>query len=315
MSTLTIMRGYPASGKTTLAKKWVAEKQTDNVPRARVSRDDLRETLFAGRGVLDYAQEEHITAIQQDTVRKLLKRGYDVVVDDLNLRRKYAVAWADVAKQQGADFEVWDVETNVDTCVRRDFGRRLRGERIVGMDVIRDIAAKFPIGRWPEITASEPKPTTLEGARAYVPDVGKPPVYIVDLDGTVALKDRAAGARGWHEYDRVGEDLPNEPVIDLVARLRATGAGIVFLSGRKESCRDQTRKWLIHHMEWWTINAPLFMRTDGDNRDDSIVKLEIFDTHIRDQYQVLGCIDDRDRVVAMWRSLGLTCFQVAPGDF
>jgi hypothetical protein len=26
-------------------------------------------------------------------------------------------------------------------------------------------------------------------------------------------------------------------------------------------------------------------------------------------------LDDRDQVVTMWRGLGLTCLQVAPGDF
>ena len=31
--------------------------------------------------------------------------------------------------------------------------------------------------------------------------------------------------------------------------------------------------------------------------------------------QVLCVFDDRDKVVQMWRDMGLTCMQVAPGNF
>jgi len=57
------------------------------------------------------------------------------------------------------------------------------------------------------------------------------------------------------------------------------------------------------------------MRPTGDNRKDAIVKREIFDREIRDRYRILFVLDDRNQVVDMWRELGLTCLQVAPGDF
>jgi hypothetical protein len=31
--------------------------------------------------------------------------------------------------------------------------------------------------------------------------------------------------------------------------------------------------------------------------------------------RLVAVFDDRDKVVAMWRSMGVPCFQVAPGDF
>ena len=37
--------------------------------------------------------------------------------------------------------------------------------------------------------------------------------------------------------------------------------------------------------------------------------------HNFDIGNVLGVFEDRDRVVKMWRDLGITCFQVAEGDF
>ena len=57
------------------------------------------------------------------------------------------------------------------------------------------------------------------------------------------------------------------------------------------------------------------MRSTGDHRNDAIVKQELYEQEIAGKYNVDFCVDDRDRVVDLWRSLGLTCFQVAEGWF
>ena len=57
------------------------------------------------------------------------------------------------------------------------------------------------------------------------------------------------------------------------------------------------------------------MRPKGDNRPDTEVKREIYEREIRDKYNVLLVIDDRNSVVQQWREMGLPCFQVAEGDF
>jgi adenylate cyclase class IV len=57
------------------------------------------------------------------------------------------------------------------------------------------------------------------------------------------------------------------------------------------------------------------MRKTGDNRPDNIVKKEIFDSNIKNNYYIEFVLDDRNKVVKMWRELGLTCLQVADGNF
>lgn len=57
------------------------------------------------------------------------------------------------------------------------------------------------------------------------------------------------------------------------------------------------------------------MRPDGDHRPDYVIKREIYEREIKDKYDVIGVFEDRQRCVDMWRALGLTCFQVAPGDY
>lgn len=130
---------------------------------------------------------------------------------------------------------------------------------------------------------------------------------ICDLDGTIALM----GDRGPFEWDRVSEDTPNAVVIDLMRRY-STDHAVIIVSGRSEDCRVQTIRWLRQH------EVPclfLLMRKSNDYRKDAVVKQELYEEHIKCDYDVAFCLDDRNQSVEFWRSLGLVCFQVAPGDF
>ena len=57
------------------------------------------------------------------------------------------------------------------------------------------------------------------------------------------------------------------------------------------------------------------MRKNNDFRGDEIIKKEIYIEKIKDKYNILFVLDDRQKVVNMWRDLNLTCLQVANGDF
>lgn len=102
-------------------------------------------------------------------------------------------------------------------------------------------------------------------------------------------------------------------VINVVRAMAMAGHRVVFLSGRTAGCRDATDTWLRTHV-LPTFEA-LHMRAVGDFRKDSIVKAELFDAHVRDDYDVACVLDDRKQVVEMWRAMGLTVLQVAEGDF
>jgi hypothetical protein len=138
--------------------------------------------------------------------------------------------------------------------------------------------------------------------------------WLCDIDGTVAINT----GRSPYDWSAVSGDAPNEPVITVVRALAARTT-IVFMSGRMEQCRTLTRQWLHTHVcdEGTDLckMSPLLMREDGDTRPDQVVKRELYKRHVRSHYEVEGVLDDRSRVVRMWRELGLTCLQVAPGDF
>jgi hypothetical protein len=88
---------------------------------------------------------------------------------------------------------------------------------------------------------------------------------------------------------------------------------LIFCSGRPERMRHATAEWLQEHLGL-TAQA-LYMRGDDDRRADDIVKRELLARMREDRFNPELAIDDRRRVVDMWRSEGLVCAQVAEGDF
>ena len=137
----------------------------------------------------------------------------------------------------------------------------------------------------------------------------KPSAVLVDIDGTLALiKDRNP-----YSHQGVLKDHPNAPVIAVVRALSAAGHAIVLVSGRSELAREDTEVWLRRHLGG-EFHGP-FMRAHGDDRKDAVIKRELYERHVKPHLEVLCVLDDRDQVVHMWRGLGLTCLQVAPGDF
>lgn len=139
---------------------------------------------------------------------------------------------------------------------------------------------------------------------------GKLQIVIVDIDGTLAIHN----GRSPYEFFKLDTDLPNQPVIEVVRALHDAGYGIIYLSGREEKYRVQTARWLATHVVV-PANISLLMRLTGDYRADDVIKREIYYHYIEPYYGVLCVLDDRNRVVEMWRKLGLTVLQVADGDF
>lgn len=145
------------------------------------------------------------------------------------------------------------------------------------------------------------------------------PAIIIDLDGTLCdVSHRTHFVKttppNWPAFfDACVDDTPNPAVAALVEMANERGHTILYVSGRPETHRTQTEAWLESH--GLACYAALLMRPAGDYRQDAIVKRELYDQHISGRYAILFTVDDRSVVVAMWRALGLTCFQVAEGDF
>lgn len=145
------------------------------------------------------------------------------------------------------------------------------------------------------------------------------PLYIFDLDGTLALIDHrrhfVADRKNqrWDDFYRACvDDKPNAQVITLYLWLIPNADTYIF-SGRSNSVRTETEAWLLTYR---CLPDLLKMRRQGDNTPDEILKKRWYEELPSCDKGRLVCIfDDRQKVVDMWRSLGLTCLQVAKGDF
>lgn len=159
--------------------------------------------------------------------------------------------------------------------------------------------------------------------------------YIFDIDGTLAdcsqrlhfilpPKEDISGdidldkiAPDWDAfYKDCVNDKPIAPTIELLRALQEYGAKIIYVTGRPCKYMNETIQWLKKYTEQ-PVRC-LYMRKNDDHRPDYIVKKEIYETQIKPNLKneyIAGVFEDRKQCVDMWRSLGLTCYQVADGNY
>ncbi|WP_164979879.1 NIF family HAD-type phosphatase [Aeromonas veronii] len=143
---------------------------------------------------------------------------------------------------------------------------------------------------------------------------------VFDIDGTLAIMDhrreklQSGGRKNWDAFFKaMDEDQLNTPIKELYDLfLDSQKYKIVIVSGRPERYKKITESWLENNKIYYEC---LYMRKDGDRRNDSEVKQDILTHLTRDGYKIIFAIDDRDSVVDMWRQNGITCLQCARGDF
>lgn len=154
--------------------------------------------------------------------------------------------------------------------------------------------------------------------------MSKKKTIIFDLDGTLALIDKRrelamkSGKMDWDVFfnpANIHLDEPNKPVIELYNACAMQGHPTMIFSGRSDRMRMATLKWLAKELPTPSKDkVAMRMRREGDYTPDDELKRKWFDFYFKKD-EVLFVVDDRDKVVKMWRDMGLTCLQVADGNF
>lgn len=279
-----MMKGLPASGKSTRARELVASGNY-----IRVNRDELRIMLHDNKWS---GRNEDMTVLAEKSIAKqALLNGLNVVVDDCNLNPRNETMWAGIAKEASATFETENIKTPLAECVKRDLVR----EKKVGTHVIVNMALQY--GLYPE------------REKGFV---------LCDLDGTLCdITHRLQYAKGntkdWCKFFAgISEDTLRDSTMGLLAGYATQGHEIIFVSARPEDYREVTEEWLAKHCP--LPYATLIMRKANDKREDSIVKQQILDTYFKGKYPIYRVIDDRPRVIRMWRDNGLEVDDVGSGE-
>lgn len=265
---MIILRGLPASGKSTFAKQFIL----DNPNYARVNRDDLRAMLFGMK--FSSKNEDMVSYVCDLAILEAMIKGRGVVVDETSLNPKRMTQLKKYAADHNYEVEIKEFDKDVELCILHDMTR----PNPVGSKAIMQMYERY-------IAPNE---------RKVQYDPNKRKAIISDIDGTVALIHH----RSPYHTQLCYKDEPNHPIIESLLALKHK---LIFVTGRDEKYRDLTETWLDKYFQ----DYELYMRPDGDKRSDFIVKEDITVNKILTRYNVLLAYDDRPRNSRMYRKLGI----------
>ncbi len=146
----------------------------------------------------------------------------------------------------------------------------------------------------------------------------KQKAILIDLDGTLCdvshrLSHIEKKPKDWDAFHRSClNDKLNIWCAEIIKKFKMDGLAILLITGRDDTYESETRTWLK------TNEVPfdqLFMRPIGNRLSDEVLKAGIYRDFIQEDYNILFVVEDRLRVVRMWRDLGLVCLQCDWGDF
>ena len=205
MKKVILLSGLPGSGKSTYAKKLMKENPHSY---KRVNKDDLRSLLDDGK--YSKGNEKFVLQLRDTIILQALENGKHVIVDDTNLNPIHEENIRKLVKGK-ARVIIENFNVDLKECIERDSKR----DNPVGEKVIMDM-----YDRW-----IKPKELTEK----YFSDVNKPQAVIFDIDGTLAIKDKD---RGYYEWSKVGKDLVNLRVYDILRLYKKAGYKIIIFTGK-----------------------------------------------------------------------------------
>lgn len=302
MAKMFILRGLPASGKSTWSEQFVL----DNPNTIRVNRDEIRMELFGtwypsrdSQGTVGQ-KEAMVTEVQQKRNREALSNGINVINDNTNLNPRFWHETVSLVKEAGAEFELVDFHIDIEEAITRNQNR----ERKVPEDIIRRMAREYisPNGEFHLFPSTYP-----------VKEFRKPDSYreaiIFDMDGTLtdvsSIRHYVAKTekKKYADFDMFHRSAlfcpPNHDVLEFAQQAEQEGFAIIIVTARNERYRDSTQAWLDKHNVTYDN---IFMRPDGDFRKDYVVKSEILE-EIEKHYDVVHAVDDNPQVLQLWEEV------------
>lgn len=321
---LVIMVGTSGSGKSYLASKLF--------PNTRIiSSDNCREhILWHGNPPEGMSSETYWTKMQgvsyqafqmfHREIDQVLGQGQLAVADATSLRPHARNELEQIAARHKVPVSYIVVATPENLCIERDASRKYP----VGMTVI-DKQTKIldqvmsDLSGKNNVTFVTPKNSDLLGIElvssqmnTQVKEEVKKDTILCDLDGTLAdithrlhyVQNRPAN---WDAFFmECTKDVPKPWCVNLLKAMMAQGYKVLIVSARSQVVEKESRKWLddigLSEVEL------VLVRPEGNTTADQLMKKTwLYSSGLKNR--VLFVVDDRQKVVDMWREEGLTCLQ------
>ena len=217
---IIVLQGPPASGKST----WARETAKAGTPYVIVNRDAIR----LARG--DYwipEQENYISDMEEYGVRSAINRNLIPIIDATNLNPKTIKKWEDLAKELNCELEYKKFYIPFKEALERDSNRELS----VGKKVLKNFYTKYFYEEFVKEVGYDDR--FILDQNNYLPNC-----VIIDLDGTVALHQ----GRLPYDWDKISSDKCDTRMKKLIEQFNYQSIKIIFLTGRPESAREETKK-------------------------------------------------------------------------
>jgi len=332
---MLILQGISGSGKSTYAKELAAQDPDWRI----VSRDAIREQIVGGKeqlskyfeqGLDGWGIEREVTKREHLAIATALAAGKKVIIDNTDLNKEYVVAFCGILTDifpldDANNIELKRLDVSLEEAKERI---KSRGAPFVSDSVLQNQYKRLQSCTWTigdcydEMLRLDTRTWFLPPfeVEPYQPDKTKPKAVLCDLDGTLAhralLKTPKFHYRSFFSSAECITDEPDALVAYVMRGLAAQGIEPIFVSGRKEDAREQSEAF-IRGVFGPDFKFTLLMRDPKIDRNeknhdagDDVVKYRLFNEYIRENYDVIGAIDDRKRVVALWEALGLKVLNV-----
>ena len=132
MNELLILRGIPASGKSTFAKKFIEKNKYWLI----ISRDSIRD-MFGHYWLPE--RENLVKECEFSMIKLCLNNKWNVVVDDTNLNSKTFQELQDLANECNARVIVKDFEISLEEALERNRNR----EKVLPDEVIKGFYERY----------------------------------------------------------------------------------------------------------------------------------------------------------------------------
>lgn len=293
---LYLYRGIQGSGKTTAALAWVKE---DPINRVRINNDDIR-NMLGKYWVVE--REPLVSEMKQYLTQAAMDRGYDIVIDNMNLNPHEVKFWEKVVELNNEDpdgykyeIEFKDFFIPLEECIRRDAMR----PNPIGEKVIRETWKRYK--HFIQTSEVEKYVNNL-----IKEDESKPWCVVVDMDSTLCFNTTKRPWFGEGSTEAMINDIPNLGVIRIVENQNFP---IIVCTGRNKAQREVTEKWLNKYNIY---PKEFYMRENGDYRKGVEVKEELI-KQILDKYNIAAVFEDCEPIVQRFREMGLTVLQPNKG--